>query len=180
MVRSSTKSGWSAATPVKTVSPEIALLALGQGVVCSEASIVTGARRRVCYGVPGSWVAAGHPTDCIGTWEGRIACLLQQAEKARRGHGDAVVGSAHSRGVVGVTPGAGPAVPDPLEGADSQSLRVQAARAIHRDGYPGVSLCPRIATSPLGPRFHRGWHRPLGKEMGGGIGGLPLPSREAG
>jgi len=34
MVRSPTDSGWSAATQVKAVSPEILLLARGQGLVC--------------------------------------------------------------------------------------------------------------------------------------------------
>ena len=107
MVRSHVNSGWSAATQVKVFSPEIFLIALGQGLLCPEAIIVAGAKRRVCNGVPGSQTAAGHPTDCIGTWESRIACMLQQADEARRGHGDTAVGPAHSRGVAGVTPGAG-------------------------------------------------------------------------
>jgi hypothetical protein len=129
-MRSSTGSGWSAATQVKAVSPEILLLARGQGLVCPEASIVAGVRRRVCHGMPGSQAAAGHPTDCIGTWEGRIACLPQQADEARRGHGDTAIGSAHSRGVAGVMPGAGPGRRDPLEGADSPSNRAQDVEAI--------------------------------------------------
>ena len=104
-MRSYIDSGWSAATQVKAVSPEIFLIAMGQGLLCPEASIVAGVRRQVCNGVPGSQAAAGHPTDCIGTWDSRIACMLQQAEKARRGHGDTAVGPAHSRGVAGVIPG---------------------------------------------------------------------------
>ncbi len=104
-MRSYIDSGWSAATQVKVLSPEIFLIALGHGLVCSEASIAVDAIRRVCNGVPGSQAAAGHPTDCIGTWDSRIACMLQQAEKARRGHGDTAVGPAHSRGVAGVIPG---------------------------------------------------------------------------
>ena len=106
-MRSHIDSGWSAATQVKVVSPEIFIIAMGQGLLCPEASIVAGVIRRVCNGVPGSQTAAGHPTDCIGTWESRIACMPQQAEKARRGHGDTAVGPAHSRGVAGVMPGAG-------------------------------------------------------------------------
>jgi hypothetical protein len=144
MIRSHVSSGWSAATQVKAVSPEIFLIATGQGLLCSEASIVTGVRRRamhhcgacrVCNGVPGSQAAAGHPTDCIGTWDSRIpkaqvACMPQQADEARRGRRDAAVGPAHSRGVVGVMPGGGPRIRDPLEGAGSQSYRAERERAI--------------------------------------------------
>ncbi|HUW19604.1 MAG TPA: hypothetical protein VMW16_09900 [Sedimentisphaerales bacterium] len=130
MVRSHVNSGCSAATRVKAVSPEIFLIAMGQGLVCPEASIVAGVIRRVCNGVPGSQAAAGHPTDCIGTWDSRIACIPQQAEEARRGHRDAAVGPAHSRGVVGVTPGGGPRIRDPLEGAGSQLTRAEKLRAI--------------------------------------------------
>ncbi|NQT03624.1 MAG: hypothetical protein HQ580_16465 [Planctomycetes bacterium] len=134
MVRSHVNSGCSAATRVKAVSPEIFLIAMGQGLVCSEASIVAGVIRRVCNGGPGSQAAAGHPTDCIGTWESRIACIPQSrhvGKEARRGHGDAAVGSAHIRGVTGVTPG------EPytrwwmaLEGAGIQLTRAEEVRAI--------------------------------------------------
>jgi hypothetical protein len=130
MMRSPIDSGWSAATQVKAVSPDILLIARGQGLVCPEASIVAGVRRRVCNGMPGSQAAAGHPTDCIGTWESRIACLPPQAEEARRGRRDAAVGPAHSRGGVGVMPGGGPRIRDPLEGAGSQLSRAEAVRAI--------------------------------------------------
>ncbi len=78
--------------------------------------------------------AAGHPTDCIGTWESRIACMPQQAERQRRGHGDTAVGPVHSRGVAGVIPGGGPRNRDPLEGAGSQLSRAEEVWAIHRDG----------------------------------------------
>jgi hypothetical protein len=130
MVRSHVNSGCSAATRVKAVSPEIFLIAMGQGLVCSEASIVTGVIRRVCNGVPGSQAAAGHPTDCIGTWESRIACMPQPAEEARRGRRDAAVGPAHIRGVVGVTPGGVARIRDSLEGAGSQLTRAEEVRAI--------------------------------------------------
>jgi len=134
MMRSHVNSGWSAATQVKAVSPEIFLIAMGQGLLCPEASIVAGVRRQVCNGVPGSQAVAGHPTDCIGTWDSRIACIPQQAEEARRGRGDAAVGPAHSRGVTGVMPGGGLRIRDPLEGAGSQSYRAAEVEAIHRDG----------------------------------------------
>jgi len=131
MVRSFTDSGWSAATQVKVVQPRNLLIAMGQGLVCSEACTVTDAIRRVCRGVPGSWTAAGHPTDRVGTWDRRIACLPQRAEKARRGHGDTVVGPTHSRGVAGVTPGGGPPCAAPLEGVGCWLFRVKAMEAIH-------------------------------------------------
>ena len=139
MVRSHVHSGWSAATQVKAVSPEIFLIAKGQGLLCPEASIVAGVIRRamhhdgawrVCNGVPGSQAAAGHPTDCIGTWDSRIACMPQQAEEARRGHRDAAVGPAHSRGVAGAMPGAGLHKQDPLEGVGDSSSRARNVRSI--------------------------------------------------
>ncbi len=130
MVQSYVNSGSSAATQVKAVSPEISI-AMGQGLVCSEVRIVTGVIRRVCNGMPGSQAAAGHPTDSIGTWDSRIACITQQAEEARRVHGDTAVGPAHSRGVTGVMP------VEPytgrfmaLEGAGNQSYRAAEVDAI--------------------------------------------------
>jgi len=131
MVRSFTDSGWSAATQVKVVQPRNFLLALGQGVLCLEASIAADATRRVCRGVPGSWTAAGHPTDRVGTRELRIACLPEQAEKARTGHGDTEVGPTHSRGVAGVTPGGGLVSPVPLEGVGRRLNRAKAMEAVH-------------------------------------------------
>ena len=133
-MRSHIDSGWSAATQVKAVSPDIFIIAMGQGLLCPEASIVAGVIRRVCNGVPGSQAAAGHPKDCIGTWDSRIACMPQQAEEARRGHGDAAVGPAHSRGVVGVMPGGVAQIADSLEGAGSQLSRAEEVWAIHRYG----------------------------------------------
>ncbi len=134
MVRSHIDSGWSAATQVKVVSPEIFIVAMGQGLLCLEASIVSVVTWRDCNGVPGSQAAAGHPTDCIGTWESRIAGMPQQAEEARRGHRDTAVGPAHIRGVVGVMPGGVPQIADSLEGAGSQLSRAEEVWAIHRCG----------------------------------------------
>ncbi len=131
MVRSFTDSGWSAATQVKVVQPRNLYSQEGQGLLCLEASIVTGAIRRACHGVPGSRTAAGHPTDHVGTREIRIACMPQRAEKARTGHGDTEVGPTHSRGVAGVTPGGGPVSPVPLEGVGSRTNRVKAMEAVH-------------------------------------------------
>ena len=129
-MRSYGSSGWSAATQVKAVSPDIGLSAMGQGVVRPEASIDADATRRVCIGTPGSQAAAGHPTDCIGTWESRITCMPQRAEEARRGQRDTAVGPAHSRGVVGVTPGGVPKQGGSLEGVGNQLTRDQTVRSI--------------------------------------------------
>jgi hypothetical protein len=131
MVRSFTDSGWSAATQVKVVQPRNLLVAMGQGLLCLEASIVTGVIRRVCHGVPGSRTAAGHPTDHVGTREIRIACMPERAEKARPGHGDTEVGPTHSRGVAGVTPGGGSPWAIPLEGVGCRTNRVKAMEAVH-------------------------------------------------
>ncbi len=137
-MRSYINSGWSAATQVKAVSPDICIFAVGQGLVCPEASIVADAIRRVCIDLPGSQAAAGHPTDCIGTWDSRIACMPQQAEEARRGLEDTAVGPAHSRGVAGVMPGEfrvkksrlRPFRRGILEGVGSQSSRAEEVRSI--------------------------------------------------
>ncbi len=140
MMRSHVNSGWSAATQVKVVSPDIFIIAMGQGLLCPEASIVAGVRRRVSNGMPGSQAAAGHPIPTcrdIGTWESRIACMLQSrhvGKEARRGRGDAAFGPVHSRGVAGIMPGGVPRIADSLEGAGSQSYRAEEVRAIHRNG----------------------------------------------
>ena len=79
MVRSSTDSGGSAATQVKVVQPRNLLFAMGQGLLCLEASIVTGVIRRVCHGVPGSQTAAGHPTDRVGTRSASLRAGFRRA-----------------------------------------------------------------------------------------------------
>ena len=92
MVRSFTDSGWSAATQVKVVQPRNLYSQEGQGLLCLEASIVTGAIRRACHGVPGSRTAAGHPTDRVGTRSaalragfGRAVSLACPNEPRRQG-----------------------------------------------------------------------------------------------
>ncbi len=76
--------------------PRNFIVAVGQGLVCLEASIVAVATWRDCNGMPGSQnlphstssgqalsvverAAAGHLTDRIGTWDSRIACMPQSA-----------------------------------------------------------------------------------------------------
>ena len=181
MVWSHVNSGCSAATQVKAVSPEISIVT-GQEVLCSETSIVADVIRRVCNGVPGSQAAAGHPTDSIGTWDSRIACIAQQAEEARRVHRDTAVGSAHSRGVAVVMPGesyTGRCVA--LEGADSQSIRAEKVRAILRYGQPGnndTALVSRRArvNGDATDRSARRWSMLLAEKYYI----LPLPSSEVG
>ena len=48
------KGEWSAITKVKVLSPEICLIALGQGLIHSEASIATHDNGECDSGVPGS------------------------------------------------------------------------------------------------------------------------------
>ena len=61
----------SATTQVKVLSPEIILVALGQGFHFLEASTGAGAKGERVTGVPGSKSVAGERTVCIGTWENR-------------------------------------------------------------------------------------------------------------
>ncbi len=61
----------SATTQVKVLSPEIVLVALGQGFHFSEASIGMHANGECISDVPGSKSVAGKRTVYIGTWENR-------------------------------------------------------------------------------------------------------------
>jgi len=122
---------------VKVFSPEITILAQGQGVHFLEASTVAYVKGEYVSGVPGSKSMAGNPTVHIGTWENLTVPngSFQQAEEARRKYGGMVVGLTHIRGVVGVMPG------EPctkwcraLEGVSSKTQRDEYAGAIHGDG----------------------------------------------
>jgi hypothetical protein len=126
MVRSPTGSEGSAATQVKAVSPEI-LLNLQGARGCFALKPVSGPA------LEGESVSAcrGHRPQRVlqrmASELGRavsLACPYKPKE-ARRGQGDTAVGPAHSRGVVGVVPGAGRREPDPLEGAGDPSNRAQ-------------------------------------------------------
>ncbi len=131
MVRSFTDSGWSAATQVKVVQPRNFSTRTGPRGALPGSQYRDRRFRRACRDVPGSWIAAGHPTDHVGTREIRIACMPEQAEKARTGHGDTEVGPTHSRGVAGVTPGGGRVCFVPLEGVGRRLNRAKAMEAIH-------------------------------------------------
>ncbi len=119
---------------MKVSSPEIFLIALGQGFHGLEASIgvrAKGEGERIS-GVPGSESVAGRRTVHSGTWENRIVahgCASRQGvEETVRRYGGAVVGSTHSRGVAGVMPGG---ACGSLEGVDGSMLRDEVVHARH-------------------------------------------------
>ena len=106
-MRSLGKGVMSATTQVKVLSPEIFLVALGQGFHFLEASIGMHAKGECVSDVSGSKSVAGERTVYVGTWENRSVPngSCQGAEKAMRRYGVSVVGLIHSRGVAGVMPG---------------------------------------------------------------------------
>ena len=83
-------------------------------------------------GMPESQTMAGNLTVHIGTWENCVVpwVSFQQAEKARRKYGDAVVGLIHIRGVDGAMP-IESREPGTLEGISSEMQRDEEAYAIH-------------------------------------------------
>ena len=86
---------------VKVLSPEIFLVALGQGFHFLEASIGMHIKGECISDVSGSESVAGKRTVYVGTWENRIAPngSCQGAEKVTKQYGVSVVGLTHSRGV---------------------------------------------------------------------------------
>ena len=91
---------------VKVLSPEIFLVALGQGFHFLEASIGMHAKGECISDVSGSKSVAGKRTVYVGTWENRSVPngSCQGAEKATKQYGVSVVGLTHSRGVDRVMP----------------------------------------------------------------------------
>jgi hypothetical protein len=114
-VRSHGDGGESATTQVKVLSPEIILVALGQGFHPLEASTGARAKGECASSMPGSKSVAGQRTVCIGTWENRSVPFRsrQGAGKVTRRYDVPVVGPTHIRGVDGVMPVEGGS---PLEG----------------------------------------------------------------
>ena len=114
------KGEWSAITQVKVFSPEICLIALGQGFLHSEASSAARDNGECVSDVPGSESMAGHSMVHSGTWDSHVVLKrsLHQAEEARRGYGGMAVGPVHIRGVGGVMPTESPCS---LEGAGSKA-----------------------------------------------------------
>ncbi len=96
------KGEWSAITQVKVLSPEICLVALGQGFLHSEASIATHDSGECVSGVPGSEAMAGHSMIHNGTWDSHIVPdseASNESKRQRRKYGDMAVGLTHIRGV---------------------------------------------------------------------------------
>ncbi len=106
-MQSSRKGEWSAITKVKVFSPEICLIALGQGLLHSEASIAAHDNGECDSGVPGSQTIAGHSTVHSGTWERHTVpdCeASDESKRRRRKYGGMAVGPGHIRGTDGVMP----------------------------------------------------------------------------
>jgi len=105
-MQSSRKGEWSAITKVKVFSPEICLVALGQGLLHSEASIATHDNGECVSGGPGSQTIAGHSTVHNGTWERHIVPkeASNESKRRRRKYGGMAVGPGSIRGVNGVMP----------------------------------------------------------------------------
>ena len=105
-MRSHGKGSLSATTQVKVLSPEIILIALGQGFHVLETNIRTHVKGECISGMPGSKSVAGKRTVYIGTWENRSVPKesFQEAEEVTRKYGVSVVGLTHNRGVGRVMP----------------------------------------------------------------------------
>lgn len=105
-MRSHDEGSLSATTQVKELSPEIILVALGQGFYPLETNIRTHVKGESVSDVPGSESVAGKRTVYIGTWENRSVPggSFQEAEEATRKYGVSVVGLTHSRRVGRVMP----------------------------------------------------------------------------
>jgi len=131
-MRSLGKGVMSATTQVKVLSPEIILVALGQGFHVLEASIGMHAKGECISGVPGSKSVAGKRTVYIGTWENRSVprrsfCEPRQKRGTKR-YGVSVVGLTHSRGVGRVMP-VESGIIGTLEGVSSLTQRVEVCHA---------------------------------------------------
>jgi len=108
-------------TKVKVSSPEMRVIALGEGLIVPEASIAACANGECDSNVPGSKSMVGNRIVCIGTWESHIAAKLEASNKLkrrRREYGGMAVGLPHIRGVDGVM-----AIESPcsLEGGSSKA-----------------------------------------------------------
>ena len=114
------KGEWSAITQVKVFSPEICLIALGQGFLHSEASSAACDNGECVSDVPGSESMAGHSMIHSGTWEGHVVPNSEasnEPKRQRRKYGDMALGPVHSKGVGGVMPTESPCS---LEGTGSK------------------------------------------------------------
>ena len=101
------KGEWSAITQVKVLSPEICLIALGQGFLHLEASSAARDNGECVSDVPGSESMAGHSKIHSGTWDSHIVPdseASNEPKRQRRKYGDMAIGLGHIRGVDGVMP----------------------------------------------------------------------------
>ena len=87
-------------------SPEICLVALGQGFLRPEANIAAHDNGECVSGVPGSQTIAGHSTVHSGTRERHAAPkeASNEPKRRRRKYGGMPVGPGNSRGTDGVMP----------------------------------------------------------------------------
>ena len=125
------KGEWSAITQVKVFSPEICLIALGQGFLHLEASSAARDNGECVSNVPGSESMAGHSMIHSGTWDSHVVPNSEasnEPKRQRRKYGDVAVGLTHSRGVNGVMPIESPSS---LEGVSGKMQRDGEAYAIH-------------------------------------------------
>ena len=131
-MRSHGEGSLSATTQVKVLSPEIILVALGQGFHFLETNIRAHAKGEGVTDVPGSESVAGKRIVYIGTWENRGVPKesFQEAEEVTRKYGVSVVGLTHSRGVGRVMPVESRSL-GTLEGVSSLTQRDGVCHAIH-------------------------------------------------
>ncbi len=103
-MQSSRKGEWSAITQVKVFSPEICLIALGQGLHHLEASSAARDNGECVSDVPGSQTIVGHSTVHSGTRESHTVPkeASNESKRRRRKYGGMAVGLTHIRGVNGV------------------------------------------------------------------------------
>ncbi len=131
-MRSQRKGSLSAVTQVKVSSPEIILIALGQGFHFLETRIGTIVKGEIETDVPGSKSAAGKRTVYIGTWENQTVPKrsFRGVEEMTREYGGLVVGLIHSRGVNRVMPVESRRY-GTLEGVGSLTQREEFCYAMH-------------------------------------------------
>ena len=101
------KGEWSAVAQAKVFSPEICLIASGQGFLHLEASSAARDNGECVSDMPGSESMAGHSKIHSGTWERHIVPdseASNEPKRQRRKYGDMAVGLTHIRGVNGVMP----------------------------------------------------------------------------
>lgn len=124
---------------VKVFSPEICLIALGQGFLHSEASIAAHDSGECVGGVPGSQTIAGHSTVHSGTRESHTVPkeASNESKRRRRKYGGMAVGPGHIRGTDGVMPGESRKV-GALEGVSSKTQRDEKMLAVRRYGEPNA------------------------------------------